>query len=155
MFQHRTIAALLLLSAFCSNLQAEQIIITDLSDFEFGAVAPSAGMLVLKKDICVALDSPARYSVLARGTGPADQFTLSNGFNQLSYTVYFSDRPNQAGAQLSAGIPQPNLRGKKWKRGQVCRRATASIEVRVAASELAAAGAGQYSGLLILTVTAD
>lgn len=136
-----------------ASAQATDIIITDLQDIDFGAVSPTAGALITQIDFCVGLDRPGRYEVVARGSGDADQFVLSNGFHDLRYQVRFSDRPHRPGIELTPGVAQMNLRGKKRKPRQNCNRPTASVQITIDAMQLQAAGAGNYQGTLVLTVT--
>ena len=135
---------------------AADISITDLRDVNFGSVPPTAGRLVSTMDFCVALDKTGTYGVIARGTGPADAFTLSNGLQDIPYTLRYSDNPGRPGALLQPGIPEMNLKAKmRKKKGEYCNKPSASIELAIAAADLQRASSGQYSGTLILTVTPE
>lgn len=135
---------------------AADISITDLRDVNFGAVPPTAGRLVSTMEFCVALDKTGGYGVVARGTGPGDAFTLSNGLQYIPYTLRFSDTPGRPGALLTPGIPEMGLRAKKRKKkGVECNKPSASIEFAIESADLQRAASGQYSGTLILTVTPE
>lgn len=132
------------------------ISVTDLRDIDFGAVPPTAGRLVTRMDFCVSMDRRGNYGVIALGTGPAGAFTLSNGVQDIPFTLRFSDRPGRPGAMLTPGIPEMGLRApRRRNRGGYCNRPSASIELAIAAAALQGASSGQYSGTLVLTVTPE
>lgn len=150
----RSFALSLLLAATVSL--AADIRISDLRDVDFGSVSPTAGRLVNTVNFCVAMDQNGGYGVVARGTGPADAFTLSNGLQELPYTLRYSDNPGRPGAVMSPGIPQMGFNAKKRKKkGGDCNKPSASIELAIEAANLQSAGAGRYSGTLLLTVTPE
>jgi hypothetical protein len=94
--------------------------------------------------------------VVARGTGPADAFSLSNGLQELPYSLRYSDNPGRPGALLRPGIPQMGFNAKKRKKnGGDCNKPSASIELAIESANLQRASSGQYSGTLILTVTPE
>ncbi|MGB5738651.1 MAG: hypothetical protein WBM54_04840 [Woeseia sp.] len=135
---------------------AADIRISDLRDVNFGSVPPTAGRLVSTMDFCVGLDKNGGYQVIARGTGPADAFTLSNGVHNIPYSLRYSDNPGRPGTLMRPGIPETGLNAKKRKKnGGDCNKPSASIEFAIESADLQAAGAGQYSGTLMLTVTPE
>lgn len=134
---------------------AADIRISDLRDIDFGAVRPTAGRLVNTMDFCVSMSENGRYGIVARGTGKADAFTLSSGSWDLPYTLHYTDKPGRRGALLKPGVPVTGFKAKKRKKNVDCNRPSASIEVTINSADLRAAGAGQYKGVLILTVTPE
>ncbi|MGB5353642.1 MAG: hypothetical protein WBN32_08540 [Woeseia sp.] len=101
------------------------------------------------------MDKTGQYSVIARGTGVAEAFTLNNGAWELPYTLRYSDTPGASGTLLTPGFPEAGFRAKKRKKNVDCNKPSASIEVTIESADLQAAGPGQYRGQLTLTVTPE
>ena len=136
---------------------AEEILIRDLENVQFGAVPPSSGTLEVSSDLCVTLSSRGRYSLLGFGNGSSGAFSLvdsGNGVHTLDYSVRITDRGNNRGEPLIAGIPLTNLRGSNTNGNGRC-NPTGRIRVIVEGDDIQAAMPGRYSGTLTLTVVPE
>ncbi|MFK7815443.1 MAG: hypothetical protein AB8B92_03825 [Gammaproteobacteria bacterium] len=140
------------------------IIIQGLRDFNFGLWRNGDGTLIDNDDVCVAKTSNfGNYGVRAAGNGDGldpSAFTLSNGFDQINYNVYWNDQTGTAGTQqLTPGLIE---------HGQVetafhviiavifgvCTN-NANVQIEIPDTELASAVGGAYSGTLTLLVIPD
>ncbi|MEC9346106.1 MAG: hypothetical protein VYB54_07760 [Pseudomonadota bacterium] len=123
------------------------------------------GDLTAEIEHCVLADNPREngntareYSVTARGSGPGGAFQLSAGPNRLTYELYYEDRsgraadlePNKATSERLRGIDKDNQFDKCLSTGQ----RAALLTIRIRQSELLQAGAGDYHGTLMLTISA-
>jgi spore coat protein U-like protein len=140
------------------------IIIQGLRDFNFGLWRNGDGTLIDNDDVCVAKTSNfGNYGVRAAGNGDGfdpSAFTLSNGFDQINYNVYWNDETGTAGAQqLTPGLIQ---HGQVETAIHVIFAAVfgvcfnnANVQIEIPDTELAAAVGGAYSGTLTLLVIPD
>ncbi len=130
---------------------AADILVSLLTDIVLGDVSPTTGELLASTDFCVSLSERGRYTIIASGDGHTGAFEMGSGIDSIPLSLYFTDRPGRRGARLEPGVPLTNLRGQKRRRRGDCRRLNASLQVRIAASDLEAAGAGSYRGVVVLT----
>jgi hypothetical protein len=133
---------------------ADKVRISNLSDVAFGAlVAPSD--VSITRDICVystALNGT--YAVIASGNGTGGAFELASGSDRLAYDVQWAQAAGQAsGSALEAGVASQQFFSGALQ--QACNSGpanSATLVVRLKASDAAAARAGSYSGVLTLTI---
>lgn len=140
------------------------IIIQGLRDFNFGLWRNGDGTLIDNDNVCVAKTSNfGTYGIRAAGDGdgfdPA-AFTLSNGFDQINYNVYWNDQTGTAGTQqLTPGLIE---HGQVETAFHVIIAAifgicanNANVQIEIPDTELSSAVGGAYSGTLTLLVIPD
>ncbi len=76
----------------CLPASAQQILINELSDIDFGRASPTGGKLQADIKFCVVLDQRTTYRVLAYGDEVGGQFNLRSGPYRMPYRVRFTDR---------------------------------------------------------------
>ena len=130
--------------------------ISGLQEIKFGIWTIGSGTLFSSNDICVAVDQPGPYQITAAGIGSGNDFYLSSGGNNIVYLVFFNDAPRLSGRQqLSPGVPLTGLKGKKRKKKADCNKPTANLSLEIPESNISAAPAGHYSGVLVLLVSPE
>ena len=135
---------------------AQQVRITGLADANFGTLnsptdySISDNVCAYSRQGFTAVD----YGVLATGSGSGGAFLLSSGANTLAYEVFWTDAPNQtSGTQLTAGVLSPGYGNASLF--QTCAfqpQGTATLTVTIRATAITAATAGNYSGVLTITI---
>ena len=148
---------LLLATAFLcpAPVSAQQILINELRDINFGRAVPSGGTLRADLQFCVVLDQNATYQVLAYGEEVGGDFTLNSGPFRLPYVARFTDRRRARGfRRLFPGQPLTGLRVRGNNNG-VCNRPNAGVRIVLRSSDLQQASAGSYRGTLSLMVSPE
>lgn len=146
----------LLFCLFGSAVASPQsAIIESLDDLDFGTVAPTIGALKRSTPLCVALDAPGGYRLVAHGSGSAGEFTLQGGTAPLAYRVRYGDQRRGAGRALFAGEWVTGFGGQGSTVSGHCRRMNARLWVRLDAPALQSAASGRYRGTLRLTVSPE
>jgi len=144
--------AVLLCGSFVS---AQQIVINELRDVDFGRAAPTGGRLQADMRFCVVLDQRTTYRVLGYAEEVGGTFNLASGPYRLPYTVRFADRRQARGFQeLIPGQYLSGLRTRGNNNG-LCRRPNARVRVELPASELVRAPSGSYRSILTLMVSPE
>jgi hypothetical protein len=134
--------------------------ITGLTDVSFGTINSPTDQSI-SQSVCVysaqGFFNPLGYSVRATGSGGGGAFTLSSGATTLPYEVLWADSPNQTGGtSLMAGAQSPGYGNSALF--QTCflqPQGSASLTVTIRAAQIAAAAAGNYSGVLQITIVPD
>ena len=97
------------------------------------------------------------YSVQATGDGTSGAFTVASGSQTLPYEVYWADAANQTGGtQLTTGATVTGFANASDS--QTCLSGSqdnASLTVTIRGTEIAAATAGNYSGILQITIVPE
>jgi len=140
-----------------AQLRAEEILINDLQDLEFGAVPPTSGTLKASSDLCVVGPPRGFYSLLGFGNGSNGAFSLiesGNGVHTLDYSVSVSERGNGRGQPLIAGVPLTRLRPSNLRGNGRCAPG-GHINVTIDGEDIQGARPGRYSGTLTLTVVPE
>ncbi|MEO5774853.1 MAG: hypothetical protein ABIQ32_12150 [Sphingomicrobium sp.] len=138
-----------------SNVFAQKAQITGLSDLSFGSISNVTVDAVRNENVCVYANGSNRdYTVRATGSGSGSAFTLANGSLLLPYEVQWKDSAGQTtGSQLTTNVALANqITSASSTTCSSGPAATASLIVILRASALASATAGNYSGVLTLTV---
>lgn len=132
---------------------AQTILINQLTDMPMGTWDGVSNM-TLTIDHCVGTTGSRPFRITIRGTGPGDSFRLSNGISALPFTVFYKGRTGSL-TQVSAGTPLTGLVGNTRAQCVNLSRQNEQLRVTLAATDLAAATAGSYSGTLTLTVAPE
>jgi hypothetical protein len=133
---------------------ADKVRVSSLSDVAFGSLVALSDVSIAR-DVCVYSTAlSGAYAVIASGSGSGGAFELASGSDRLAYDVQWAQAAGQAsGSALQAGVAsQPFFSGAVQ---QVCNSgpaSTAALVLRMKASDVAAARAGSYSGVLTLTI---
>lgn len=146
-------AALALLPAPSS---AQSVQISNLTDIAFGAISSLDADLSQSQTVCAyASGLPARYSIIARGSGAGNAFTLQNGAATLPYEVQWNASAGQtSGTALSAGAPlSGQISGALLPTCTLGLTPSGSLTVILRAAQLSAARSGSYTGTLSLTIS--
>jgi len=105
-------------------------------------------------DACIYRNAAGSYSLTAYGSGPGGRFEISDGdMNQLDYETRFSD-----GARtflLSPGAPLTGLQNANTRSPRCTTGNNAAITIRIPASRVESAPAGNYVGGLTLIVAPE
>lgn len=153
------IRPLIMLLFLCLTLdvvaQSANIVVGNLRDVVFGAVAPTSGSLRRITRLCVGLDGAATYRVTATGSGEGGDFALLGGVSSLPYNVYFSDRPNRRGQALKSGEPHGDYSTRAGIHRSGCRRRTSRLTITINDQDLQAMPSGRYAGTLTLMVSPE
>lgn len=128
--------------------------ISGLSDVAFGTVDPTVAASNAQ-NVCVWSNTSGRgYTVTGTGSGTGSAFTLTDGSNDLAYAVEWADSSGQASG--TALTPAAALAGLSSAAvNPTCSAgpaSSASLIVRMTATDLQAAVAGSYTGTLTLVV---
>lgn len=128
--------------------------ISGLSDIVFGTIDPTAAA-ANAQNVCVWSNTSGRaYSITASGSGSGGGFAITDGTNELDYGVEWAGAPGQSSG--TALTPAGTLTGLSSAAVNPSCSAgageSASLIVRMTASELQAAVAGSYTGTLTLVV---
>jgi len=147
-----------------------QIRIFGLQTISFGTWNIGDGNLSDNQDVCIGKSQRRLpYAIQASGdgntTGDPSAFTLTNGVDQINYTVHWTDGGGQTslspgsmlfGQTATARSFIRNLRNGGLIRDQACGTGrtipNANLEVRIPDTELSAAAGGVYSGTLTLLI---
>jgi hypothetical protein len=96
------------------------------------------------------------YSVRATGSGTGGAFTLASGARTLPYEVRWDDAANQTtGTQLTAGVNTSGF-AHNTNVNSTCSNGSnenASLTVTITGTQLNAATAGTYTGVLTILIT--
>lgn len=150
-------AAALLSTALEAPAHAQQARITSLEDVAFGTLNSPVDQSI-SQNVCAYSSqgafNPIDYSVLASGSGSGGAFALSSGAASLVYEVQWADSPNQTGGVLlQSGVLATGFGNSAFFQSCLFQaQGTASLTVTIRAAEIAAATAGNYSGVLQITL---
>lgn len=134
---------------------AQQILINELRDIDFGRAEPTGGTLQADIQFCVVLDQNTTYQVLAYGEEVGGEFALRSGPYRLPYQIRFTDRKRPNGFQsIFPGQPLTGLKVRGNNNG-ICRSPNAGVRVILPAGELRTAASGSYRGTLTLMVSPE
>ena len=139
------------------QLSAEEILITNLEDVDFGVVPPTTGTLEGNSDLCVVGPPRGFYSLLGFGNGSNGAFSLietGNAIHTLDYSVSISDRGSNRGQPLIAGVPLTNLRPGNIRGNGRCAPG-GNIRVIIDGGDIQGTRPGHYNGTLTLTVVPE
>jgi hypothetical protein len=150
-----------IVAALCTGTPcyAQQAQLTGLADTAFGTLATAVDQSISRSIVvCSYRNKPQDlpYSVRAVGSAANGSFELQSSTGTLRYDVQWSDLPGQAGGvMLQPGVPAPGFGNAAT--GFACQQSpsTASLTVTIRAADLAAAQAGDYVGLLQLTIAPE
>ena len=135
--------------------------ITGLTDVNFGIIN-SALDQSSSQSVCIYSvkgngNQEVGYSVQATGDGVGGAFSLASGSQNLPYEVRWSDAANQtSGIQLTAGTLVSGFANSSDS--QTCfsgSQENASLTITVRGTQIAAATAGNYSGVLQVTIVPE
>ena len=135
--------------------------ITGLTDVNFGIIN-SALDQSSSQSVCIYSvkgngNQEVGYSVQATGDGVGGAFSLASGSQNLPYEVRWSDAANQtSGIQLTAGTLVSGFANSSDS--QTCfsgSQENASLTITVRGTQIAAATAGNYSGVLQITIVPE
>ena len=135
--------------------------ITGLTDVNFGIIN-SALDQSSSQNVCIYSvkgngNQEIGYSVQATGDGAGGAFSLASGSQILPYEVRWADAANQtSGTQLTAGALVTGFANSSDS--QTCvggSQQNASLTVTVRGTQIAAATAGNYSGVLQVTIVPE
>ena len=162
----RILSIPLLFLAYLANLPANaaEMIVTNLSDIEFGDVSTGITRAVQRMEFCVAMNPAGPYRLTANGASANGKFVLQNPQSGAFRGVEIELRARTGrgrgggrgarGRQLLPGVATPGFRARPLRRGQ-CRRPFTQITVTIDKASLASAPQGRYSGRLFLTVSPE
>lgn len=138
-----------------ATASAQQIVINELSDVDFGRAAPTGGRLRTDIRLCVSMDQRSPYQIQAWGEEVGGDFLLRSGPYRLPFILRFTDRPRSSGfQQLLPRQPLTGLRVRGNTNG-FCRRSNAGLRVILPANPLVAAPSGSYRATLTLMVSPE
>ena len=128
--------------------------ISGLSDIAFGTVDPSTAASSAE-NLCVWSNTSGKgYTVTALGSGTSNAFTLTDGTNNLAYSVEWAGTTGQtSGTALASGTALGGLTTTAVN--PTCSTgaaSTASLIVKMSQANLQAAVASSYNGTLTLVV---
>ena len=135
--------------------------ITGLTDVNFGIIN-SALDQSSSQSVCIYSvkgngNQEVGYSVQATVDGVGGAFSLASGSQNLPYEVRWSDAANQtSGIQLTAGTLVSGFANSSDS--QTCfsgSQENASLTITVRGTQIAAATAGNYSGVLQITIVPE
>ena len=135
--------------------------ITGLTDVNFGIIN-SALDQSSSQSVCIYSvngngNQEVGYSVQATGDGVGGAFSLASGSQILPYEVRWADAANQtSGTQLTAGTLVSGFANSSDS--QTCfsgSQENASLTITVRGTQIAAATAGNYSGVLQITIVPE
>jgi hypothetical protein len=152
-------AAAAAMLAAAPTARAQSARIGGLEDVTFGPILTAVDRSNSQNVVlCSYRNNPQRrdYSVTATGSGSGGAFELSSGAGTLAYDVQWADSPGQTGGtMLQAGVPATGFGNAAT--GFTCPEQpdTASLTVTISAADIASAQAGNYSGLLQITIVPE
>lgn len=147
---------LLLLACIPSPSLAQTVQISNLTDIDFGAITNLNTDLSQSQTVCAyASGLPPRYSIIARGSGAGNAFTLSNGTSTMAYEVQWNAAAGQtSGTGLSANAALTGqASGALLPTCTLGLTPSGTLTVILRAAELSAARAGSYTGVLTLLLS--
>jgi len=130
----------------------DEVRISNLEDIDLGIFAGAD--LSGTSPACVFRSGTGNYEITAEGDGNGGAFELSDGTNDVVYTVTYDDG---AGAEnMTSGTVLPGQTGGD-PGSDICDNTgnNGTIEVTVEADAMAALPAGAYAGVLTLTVAPE
>ena len=140
-------------------LFAAEIVVDELSDFDFGEVPPSAGELSAESAFCVALSDRGNYQISALTSAARGEFLLQGVDGSVSrgigYRVFVSESGSGLGTELMPGLPLSGLRSGARLPDGSCPRPLPRITVIITAEQLGQAPPGAYRGILGFTVAPE
>lgn len=150
------LALLVLVAVAAPPARAQQVIVNGLDDVDLGTW-PGFGSMVASMDHCLGIGNGAndRGRLTITGSGIGGAFTLSGGVGTtpLPFTVDYN--PRGAGWRaVTAGVALTNLRGTRAT-NCVAGAQGSQLRVTIAESDIAAARAATYSGVLTLVVAPE
>lgn len=130
--------------------------LTGMQNLDFGLISNIQVDSSRSLNLCV-FSSTAQYRVTAYGSGAGGAFALGGAAGQIPYVVEWSPSAgSNSGTQLS---PNSSLSAQSSSAvHKTCNRSpfySASLIVRLRASDLASARAGDYSGSLTVIIAAE
>jgi hypothetical protein len=150
------ITAIVIAVLAAPSARAQQVIINGLDDIDLGTW-PGFGSMVATMDHCLGIGNGTsdRGRLTITGSGAGGAFALSGGVGTtpLPFTVDYN--PRSAGWRaVTAGVALTNLRGT---RATNCLAGAQGSQLRVtiAESDITAARAATYSGVLTLVVAPE
>lgn len=144
----------LLVYLFATNIYALEARITNMVDFDFGAVLTSAGTQEINATVCAySSGASAGYSIRANSLYPSGiNFRLKHTTNAyyIKYKVFYDDVRNGSGAlELNENI---TLTGQTVSKTN-CKNSY--LKISIDGAELSSALSGLYQDTLSLTITAN
>lgn len=153
-----TIYALILactVLALSSTVAAkDRVRISGLQDIQFGSLGTGGDALESRSVCAFSSTNLAGYTVTAFGSGLSGAFEINGSGSVISIDVFWSDRANQSSGTLLI----PNTQSQAFFSDAIhqrCNRgpsSTASLILRIRATAVQSAPAGQYSGTINLIV---
>lgn len=138
-----------------STVIEDVVQISNLNDVDLGNFSGS-GDLANSDAFCLYRNGGGTLNITASGSGSGGAFSLSDGANDIPFSVEFTDETSTAAA-LSAGtalnaVPNTNVSSLDCSGigGD-----NNSIEIRISEADAIAASAGTYTGTLFLTVAPE
>lgn len=134
--------------------------ISMLSDVNFGTINSPVDQTV-QQNVCAysaqGFFNLRGYGIRATGSGSGGAFLLSSGSRTLPYEVQWSDAVNQtAGTQLTAGVLSTGFDNSAlFQNCTFQANGSASLIVIIRGTQVAAATAGNYSGVLQITIVPE
>ena len=112
------------------------------------------GNAVLADDVCVYTNlSTGQYKITARGSGSSYAFTLTNGTQEIPYTVRWNNSTGTSGnVDLSANTTSSTFTGANTSSVTCSGGNSANFQVTISQNALLSVKAGSYNGILTLIV---
>ena len=113
------------------------------------------GDLQQTMNFCVYRNSPGTYQATLNGSGSADAFTLSNGVDELPYSVTYND--GTGSFNVTSGTPLANLQNAFTDNPGCNMGATnnASIGILLTEADINSVSNDSYSGILTIMVAPE
>jgi len=126
---------------------AQQVSISSLINYPFGAVLNSSGQQDVNDNLCFyRSNNPRRARFRATGSGAGGAFTLASGGNTLTYQVFLNNNSGTVGeAQLTAGVFR-NYSLNSLSTQTCGSGLNGNLHIRIPSANLQAAKAGIYTG---------
>lgn len=142
---------LLLIAAGYS--QSATLSITELVDVDFGSIPRDLNPIQQRITFCVSMTPRGPFMLTAIGSGSGGSFAMTNisgGSWEIGYFLQIR------GHELTAGVPQTGIHqaGPPGAGGE-CRPPRFPLIITVDTADVSTAPAGQYQGLLQLTVAPE
>ena len=131
----------------------DEVRISGLSDIDLGSFAGAD--LSGSSTACVFRSGTGNYEITATGDGNGDSFELTDGTNDVVYSVTYDD--GNGAEDMTSGTVLPGQTGGD-PASDICDNTGGSngtIAVSVAADDMAVLPAGAYAGILTLTVAPE
>ena len=127
--------------------------LSGIEDLNFGNyIGP--GNAVLADPVCVYTNlSTGEYKITARGSGASYAFTLTNGSQEIPYTVRWNNSIGTSGnVALSANTTSSSFTGANTSSVTCSGGNSANFQVTISQNALLSVKAGSYNGILTLIV---